>query len=136
MMNPRELIGFSDSHSNAWTVEKLTSELYQLLQSQKKKHAILVADSFRSVVAINYASKFNFVAGLFLMNWIFDKEWLRFFQEKKFDLSSVTSYLASKDLNSQPEDERFKIRMLSFSDFYFDARDLLEGQKMLNGLKY
>lgn len=54
--------GFSQMDSNDWSISKLTDELDLFIKKHKKRHLILAAHSFGSVIAINYASKFNTVS--------------------------------------------------------------------------
>lgn len=70
------------------------------------------------------------------MNWIFDNDWLKLFNEKKHDLSGVSNFLNDYNFDLLSEKERLKIRMLSFADFYFDSEDVSKGKSMLNQLSY
>lgn len=120
-----------------WSIRSLVEELNFVIEENfKGKEVILFAHSFGSVIALEYACKFNKAMPLILASWIYNNEWLQFFSERNPDQIRATK--SAEDLNTQENDPKIQLknRMRSYLEYYFPMNHQEFGRKVFENLNY
>lgn len=119
-----------------WSISNLVIELHTIIKKYSNRKIYLLAHSFGSVIAINYALKYFINIPLILISWIYDSDWLDLFQSNNRNLEEVELKLKKLNETTSNPNTRLKNRLLTYASYYFPERNVEIGKQLFNSLNY